>query len=213
MDMKAILDRITARRTALGLSETGLSLQAGSRDLIRNWRRALERDQDISARHDSLDAIAKALSVSTAWLVGEADATPQATAAPQGMAEPAEPFVFAPQPVRDSDPQGFLRAIWGRAVTTPATYRLAAALPAFALGVGDVLIADLGRLPQPGELALVTIINDATATSITTVRRYLPPYLSGGVMDADNPPLRIDQPGVTVRYPIVGSLRGLPTSI
>jgi transcriptional regulator with XRE-family HTH domain len=213
MDMKAILDRITARRTALGLSETGLSLQAGSRDLIRNWRRALERDQDISARHDSLDAIAKALKVSTAWLVGEAEPAAPTPAAPPGMAEPAEPFTFAPQPVRDSDPQGFLRAIWGRAVTTPATYRLAAALPAFALGVGDVLIADLGRLPQPGELALVTIINEATATSITTVRRYLPPYLAGGASDADNPPLRIDQPGVTVRYPIVGALRGLPTSI
>lgn len=207
MEMKAVLDRITARREALGMSEAALSAQAGSRDLIRNWRRALDKGQDINARHDSLEAIARALNVTVAWLTTDAADRPAQAA---GMAETAAPYTIAPQAVAPDDPQAILRALWGRVATTPATFRLAAALPAFGLGAGDVLVADLARLPQPGELALVTMTEDDTASAATMVCRYLPPFLTGGSMTDETQPLRVDRPGVTVRYPIIGALRGLP---
>ena len=211
MEMKAVLDRITARREALGMSEAALSARAGSRDLIRNWRRAMDKGQDINARHDSLEAIARALNVTVAWLTDDAaPPTADRSAQANGMAETAAPYAIAPQPVTPDDPQAILRALWGRVATTPATFRLAAALPAFGLGAGDVLVADLARLPQPGELALVTMTEDDTASAATMVCRYLPPFLTGGSMTDETQPLRVDRPGVTVRYPIIGALRGLP---
>lgn len=85
-----------------------------------------------------------------------------------------------------------------------------------ALGMSEAALSaragsrDLARLPQPGELALVTITEDDTASAATMVCRYLPPFLTGGSMTDETQPLRVDRPGVTVRYPIIGALRGLP---
>lgn len=213
MQMQAILDRITRRREELGLSEAAVAQKGGSRDLIRNWRRALDRGQTISARYDSLTSIARALHVSVDWLMhgtGEAEAAP-ARSTPPGLSEPVTPFTLAPHATREDDPQASLRAIFGKTATTPGLFRINRNLPAFELAKGDVVLADLARLPEPGEIAVVTVSDDETAAATTMICRYLPPYLTLGKIGPSVPTLRIDDPGVTVRYPVVGSIRGIPT--
>lgn len=212
MQMQAILDRIALRREELGLSEAAVAQKGGSRDLIRNWRRALDKGQAINARYDSLTSIAAALHVSIDWLMhgtGEA-ATPPQDAKATGMAEPVTPFTFTPNATRADDPQGALRAIFGKTATTPGLFRIHKNLPAFELASGDVVLADLARLPEPGEIALVSVTDEETAASTTMVCRYLPPYLTMGKIGPSVPMLRIDDPRVTVRHPVVGSIRGIP---
>lgn len=212
MQMQAILDRITGRREELGLSESAVAQKGGSRDLIRNWRRALDKGQAISARYDSLAAIAKALHVSTEWLIhGNGDpGAPPPPPGPPGMAEGVTPFTLSPKATKADDPLGPLRAIFGKTAATPGLFRIHKNLPAFELAKGDVVLADLARLPEPGEIAIVRIIDDTTADATTLVCRYLPPYLTMGKIGPDVPMLRIDDPGVTVRHPVVGSIRGIP---
>ena len=129
---------------------------------------------------------------------------------PQGFSDAATPFTFQEQPVTVGSSQPTLRAIFGNSAQTPATYRIEVDLPAFGLIAGDVIIVDLGRLPTPGELAIVSLFDDDSASSTTSLHRFLPPYLQSGTINPSDALLRIDQPGVTVRYPVIGSLRGVP---
>jgi transcriptional regulator with XRE-family HTH domain len=212
MQMQAILDRISDRREELGLSESAVAQKGGSRDLIRNWRRAMDKGQDISARYDSLTAIARALQVNVDWLIHGVGQTPEPPMTPPtpGMAEQATPFTLAPNPTRADDPLAALRAIFGKTAVTPGLFRVNKNLPAFEFAKGDVVMADLARLPEPGEITLVSVADDETATSTTMICRYLPPYLATGKIGPHVPTLRIDDPGVTVRHPVVGSIRGIP---
>lgn len=125
-----------------------------------------------------------------------------------GFADATAPFEFREHPADIHDPQRAWRSLFGTAAATPASFVLLTAQPGFGLLQGDVLICDMARVPRPGELALVTITDEDTASSVTTLRRYLPPYLPSCDI-SDNPPLRTDHPGVTVRYPVIGSIRGL----
>jgi hypothetical protein len=210
MQMQAILDRITARLTELGLTESAVSAKGGSRDLIRNWRRALEKGHAINARHDSLGKIAAALHVSEEWLIhGKGSVTAKRPPTP-GLAEAATPFTLHTHASRADDPQGALRAIFGKTATSPALFRINTDLPGFELAKGDVVLTDLARLPAAGEIALVQITDEETASATTMVCRYLPPFLVAGGIGTQVQTIRIDDPGVTVRYPVVGSIRGIP---
>ena len=145
-------------------------------------------------------------------LAGSTALLPPIAYHPTGLSEPsAAPFEFQEHPTAIDDPQRPWRALFGDAADTPASFRLLQDHHGFGLLRGDVLICDMARVPRPGELALVTIIDDETASSVTSLRRYLPPYLASCDI-SDSPPLRTDQPGVTVRYPVVGSIRGLSPS-
>lgn len=208
--MQAILDRITTRLNELGLSESAVSTKGGSRDMIRNWRRALEKGHATNARHDSLAKIATALQVSEEWLIHGRAAVAAAAEPNPGMAEMATPFTLQPHASRADDPQGALRAIFGQAASTPALFRINTDLPGFDLSAGDVVLTDLARLPAAGEIALVQVTDDETASAVTMVCRFLPPFLIAGGTGQQVQTLRIDDPGVTVRHPVVGSIRGIP---
>lgn len=134
---------------------------------------------------------------------------PITTRGNQGMAEAATPYTFKAFDVDPDATQPALRAIFGNAAATPATYQLGIDLPAFALVAGDILLVDLSRLPEPGELALVTHFDEDSASSKTTINRYFPPYLQSGDLNPTRPPVRVDQAGVTVRHPVIGSMRGI----
>lgn len=205
MNLERILDRISEKAGQLGLSDSQLSLQAGSKEVIRNWRRAVRRGESISPKHENLAAIAAAIGVTSDWLIngtgGDAALIP-------GLAEGTTSYTPQAFPADKSDPQGLMRMVFGPAVQTPATYKLGVGLPGFGLAAGDVLIMDMARLPDPGELALIRVYDDADGSS-STIRRFLPPYLAAGLAPDDGPVMRIDQPGVTVLYPVIGSIRGL----
>jgi len=137
---------------------------------------------------------------------GSAPLMPQNRVA-AGFAEAATPFEFQEYDTKPDDPQRTWRALFGNRAATPASFRLLGDHHGFGLSSGDILICDLARVPRPGELALVSIIDEEGASSLTRLCRYLPPYLTSS--DFSEAPLRIDQPGVTVRCPVIGSVRGL----
>lgn len=209
MNIKDLLLRIDEKAKPLGLTDSQLSLMAGGRDMVRNWRRAAAQGKDTGTRTGSLEGIAKGLGVSLEWLTTGA-AIERAVLQDSGFSEAATPYEIASYPIKDNDPQGQLRSIYGPAATTPATFKLTMSLPAFALVTDDVLVVDLARVPSPGDLALVTITDETTTETQTVVRRYLPPYLAGGMLIDTDKPMRMDQTGVTVRYPVIGVMRGLP---
>lgn len=209
MNIKDLLQRIDAKAKPLGLTDTQLSLMAGGRDLVRNWRRAAAQGKDTGTRTGSLEGIAKGLGVTLEWLTTGYSEERTAVQS-NGFSEAATPYEIANFPIKDDDPQRALRSIYGPAATTPATFKLTMSLPAFALVANDVLVVDLARVPSPGDLTLVTILDEATTETQTVIRRYLPPYLAGGTLIDTDKPMRTDQFGVTVRYPVVGIMRGLP---
>lgn len=211
MDLSAVLRRIAERGAALSLSESAISGRAGSKDMIRNWRRSVESGTPLNVKLASLDAVARELGVTTEWLIRgegpqERPGRPPADRA-SGFSDQAVPFTF---PVRPADPQGpqpALAAVFGPG--SLAGYRIAVDLPAFSLCAGDVLVADMSRLPTTGELAVARLIDEGDGTAQTLVVRYLPPFLPGGRLASDANLWRIDQPGMTVRFPVIGSIRGV----
>lgn len=71
MNMQEILNRIDERLAATGLSDAKASSMAtGSKDTIRNWRRAIDRGQEPGATIGSLGKLADVLQCQLPWLVG-----------------------------------------------------------------------------------------------------------------------------------------------
>ena len=88
---------------------------------------------------------------------------------------------------------------------TLATWQLIGSAEGFHLLPRDILVVDLSRLPDPGDLALVQVFDDDTATAVTVLRRYLPPWLCPH--DLQQPMMRVDDARVTVKHPVVGTIR------
>lgn len=215
MDIASILARIDEVRARADLNDTQISRAAGgSEDLLRNWRRKAREGGKGGVNAKTLSAVADVLGVSAAWLMtGDgSQASLDSTAAQHGLSETAEPFRFQSASTNPDDPLHILRALYGTRTSSPATFALKGALPSFGLLSGDILVVDLARLPEPGEIAIVTISDDDAGTSTTTVRRYMPPFLVPGTADNVLDFIKMDMPGVQVRHPVIGSLRGIETA-
>lgn len=212
MNISDILARIDARRAEIGMSERNLAVVAGSADTIRNWRRAARDGRQISPRLATLEALAAELRVSVDYLTSPSTepVTPRNPEKPtRGFREGAVPFEVRATATPDDAPDHLLRQIFGAKARTPSSLKLLVDLPAFGLLANDVVVIDLARLPEPGELALVTIADDGTGTSASGVFRYLPPFLAAGDARQASDLLRLDQPGVTARAAVIGSIRGI----
>lgn len=186
------------------MSARAASLQAGlSSDAIRNWDRRLasgKPNPGISIA--SLEAVAKAIKVDLKWLLGDVSLGTPATPI-MGLAEDAQPY-NAPA-LTESDPIRTLFANRGR--NAAITHRAAIDLPAFGIGAGDLIVCDLSRLPEPGEVAIAVSMNTDTGTSHTIVRRYAPPFLLGADT-LKTPVVELANSGLDVRHPIIGVIRG-----
>lgn len=180
---------------------------AGSKDVLGNWRRAAAKGKELHPRLETIAEMAHGLGVPLHVLTGDEHSAPATNAA--GFHEAAAAYDLQPYPVADEDPQRVIRAIFGPRAITPATYQVGEPMPAFQLEAGDVLSCDMARLPNPGELALVNRFEDGLDHQVTEVRRYLPPYLLSGACASNPDIVRIDAPGVAVRFPVIGSIRGL----
>jgi hypothetical protein len=191
-----------------------VSLRAGlSGDGLRNWKRKTkDGSTDGAINVLTLSKVAEVLGVSREWLLTgiEHDRSVQH---PPGLQDSATPFDFVPSKPPNADMAARntapLHAIFGGDVGTPGTYRVANSLAGFGCQTGDILILDLARLPHAGELAIVSMFDDAAGTGVTLLRRYLPPYLLSGETDLQPEFLRVDNPGITVRYPVIGLIRGV----
>lgn len=213
-DSKDIPRRLKAIRNRAKLSVRAMAERAGMSPSGYSHYETASRFKDDYLPMGVAMQIAKALENTPAdpsEVIALAGATSdhkpaQTTAA--GFSEETTPYEFNEHPTKPDDPQRPFRALFGNAIVTPSTYLLHDTHHGFGLFRGDILVCEMARVPRPGELVLVTIIDEDTAHSATTVRRYLPPYLASCDI-SDNPPLRMDQPGVTARYPVIGSIRGI----
>lgn len=158
----------------------------------------------------TLTKIAAALEVDVSAITGQSVAMiPARVSTPSGLAESAIPFAFQAHQIAIGRNQNPLHAIFGPDVVNAATFRVSAHQTAFGYLPGDILIADISRLPVVGEICVVTVADDETAISATHLRRYLPPFLAAGDPADVDQLLLIDGPGVTVRYPVIGMIRGI----
>lgn len=209
--MQAI-ERIRKNLAALiaerGTTEAALSKKAtlghtGVRDILTG--------KSQNPTHRTLTKIAAALEVDVGQITGEAVATVplRNMADVAGLAEGAVPYEFTARAPKSGSNQGLLQAIFGGDLSNPATYRVTSHQPAFGYLAGDILVADLSRLPLTGEVCLVTIADDDTAAAATEIMRYLPPHLLPGDPSRPDQIRRVDAPGVIVRHPVVGMLRGI----
>lgn len=197
MDIIGILNRIDEQAKVLGLSDRSVSLNAGlSSDGIRNWKRRSDGRSGMNMK--SLEKVARTLNVSLNWLLyGDDDQ-------PTGFSDEVAYFNFMPQP--GADP---IASLFGATARNPAvTHRAQIALPDFAIASGDLLVCDLSRTPIAGEIAIATVLDIATGTSSTIIRRYLPPYLLAGNSGPTSDFVKIDPETMTLRHPIIGSIRG-----
>lgn len=204
MNIKAIITRIEQRLAELNLSPRAASIKAGlSADAIRNWqRRAASNQEGASLTASSLEAIARALGVDAAWLMDGRDDTGSARK-PTGFSEDATPFQGKVDGA--ADPIKGLYAAQARHASI--THRALGDLPAFGICAGDLIVCDLSRLPQPGEVAVAVAIDTNTGTSQTMIRRYSPPYLlSGDGLRLET--VEIATSGLDIRFAVVGIIRG-----
>jgi transcriptional regulator with XRE-family HTH domain len=167
MNIRTLVDRIAIRCRELGLSETELSRAIGSKETIRNWRRAANAGKDMSPQMKNIEQVAALLDTSVGWLTGASD-SPTATT---GFAEPTvEPFRFS-EPV--------LGDILTRFIAPDAracdTYRASESFPGFAVARGDLIVTELGGGQQNGDIVVVTMTQDHT--SETTLRRLVGNWL------------------------------------
>ena len=86
-------DRLKARMSATGLNQRSLALAAGlHEDRVRNILRGRSRNP----RADTVDALAQALGVPAAWLLGQS-AAPQPPSPVSGIAESARTMATIPE--------------------------------------------------------------------------------------------------------------------
>lgn len=199
MNNAAIVARIKERLKETGQSAAAVSIEAGgSKDLIRNWLRGVEEGKRFKIQQDNLEAVANSLGVSYTWLVYGSDAGADA----RGMSE--ELASFSPKPHQVDA----VRALFAdTARHAQVMLRLALDLPGLGLATGDTVVTDLSREPAPGDLVAAHVNRDGAVR--TVIRRFLPPYLLACDQTHDREPLRADDPSVTLRYPIIGLIRGL----
>lgn len=204
MDTAAILDRITRRIADMGLSAQAVSVKAGlSKDGIRNWQRRAESGAGMNM--SSLTQVAEVLGVPVDWLLngGQPPAPPAHNGGPPGLADEACPFTGTTQDIAAA-----VRTLFGGAGrNVSVTHRASAWLPDLGIAPGDLIVCDLARLPEPGELAIVTAQDEDHATSASLIRRYLPPWLVPSGPPGSSPPVQVSTPGIAVRHPVVGIIR------
>jgi transcriptional regulator with XRE-family HTH domain len=212
-----ITDRLKALRNRAGLSVRDLAQRAGMSSSGYMHYENPERFKDetlplaqarlfaaaLEGTGVTADEVMALTGIPARNLVSEKTAT--------AFAEGAKPYIVTTQEHRTDLPQPLLGSLFGTNAVSPSSYLLTESLPAFAMNQGDVVVVDLARLPQPGEVSLVSIFDDDHATESHEVMLYLPPYLSSG-RAGNQPLLRVDDNRISVRHPVVGLLRGLPSS-
>lgn len=206
--IEKIRQNIADQLVEKGTNETAVAKKAG---LGHTAVRDILTGKSNNPTQGTLAKIAAALQIDIGAITGQPAAMiPTRTVATiGGLSESAAPYAFRPHPVPQGSNQSPLIAIFGPTLSTPATYRVGTHQISFGYLPGDILVADMSRLPTTGDICLVTLADDNTATSTTHLRRYLPPFLAAGDPADPDQLLRVDSPGVTVRYPIVGMIRGI----
>ena len=200
----------TSFRAALieALEHSGSSLRqiATRADVSYDQLKKLLQKPDATTNVESAVKVAGAFGMGLdAFLEGKAGklADPPAPDRFEGLAEECTPFIAAP-----AQDQAVRAMFAGRAQHPQILLQQRTDLPGLGLRRVDLVVIDLGREPARGDLVALHVTEGTT--SRTVLRLHLSPWLLASDAQLDNPPLRDDDPGVTIRYPVVGIVRGLP---
>lgn len=190
--------RLKELRTGMGLTQEEMSDRLGISVGLYNGLETGKRRMNA----DYIEAAAAIFGIRPAALIDDPETGPDASGA-GGFAEQAEPWDASP------GTRNAVAGIYADVARNPAAvHRATVDLPAFGVQAGDLLVCDLSRLPQPGDLAVLTISDPGTDNSHTLIRRFVPPFLLPGTVQMQGDPELADNPNVTPRYPVVGIIRG-----
>ncbi len=158
-------------------------------------------------KRDVATNYAQAFRVSVAWLMfGQGAMTSLDELHPPphaGVSEDAVAYIAPTKTQADLVRSAFAQG--GRHATI--THRAAVTLPDLLIAAGDLLICDLSRQPEPGEIALVSV-EDGSGEMSYLIRRFLPPFLWAAPQAPHDPLLQTEHPAISVRHPVVGIIRG-----
>jgi hypothetical protein len=122
---------------------------------------------------------------------------PSAPAAFRGLAEDAVPF-----DAKGADPEvvaAIKALIGGRKAADPWTMK-SRALEQRGFLIGDVVIVDLGRRPEAGDMVCAQVYDWRRAAAETVMRLYEPPYLVAASLDESlRRPLVVDNEQVIIK--------------
>lgn len=201
MDIKALMKRIEERAAELDKSIRAVSIEAtNSPDTIRNWQRKVKTGEAFSMRQASLQAVADALGVELQWLLtGSFDML--------GLENHSMPEETTEYKVKPNQSEA-VRAIFAQtAIRAEVARQMTVNMPSLGLANGDLLVCDLGRDARVGDTVLVHV-QDGKADGSTLARRWYSPWLLAYDTALDQDPLRDDEQGVKILYPVIGSIRG-----
>lgn len=123
--------------------------------------------------------IAGELGVSVDWLLGAGDpAAPEA--AVSGFAEESQASEWLPPPRAPGDNRPELLDVLRGLLppdARPAYLKANVTLPGIAVLAGDLVIIEMKRPPERGEIVAVQRVDEATASAVTVFRRWLDPWL------------------------------------
>lgn len=197
--MTTLHDRLKRVVADSGRSHRNISLAAG---LAAGTLSDILKNTDRSPSVLNIIALAKTLGVSASWLIeGQGDnALAGFSENETAPWEPPEPSGQRP----DLDYRRLTQLLSPNA-RSPATLRLARDAAGFGLYQNDILVVDLNRPAQPGDLVIAQVADLGTGEASTALRRYLPPYL---VSDTPNDEaLMADGVRTSIMGPITSSFR------
>lgn len=209
--MHDILERITLRSAELGTNDTALSRTAGSKDLIRNWRRSLAKDQPINAKMVSLEALASALEVPLQWLIDGTGYANKPHPSPRlsGFSESVANLWIPHQNVETIS----LAKQLAPNVKHPQFFKMTQPEIFLGLLIGDVLVVEANHQAKYGDLVIVNTYDEAGEAEATLVRRWFPPYLFSCNPNEKSATIILDDTGRAAIFGTVeASFRSSPSS-
>ena len=198
--MPTLRDRLKRTMDQHGLTARQLSLAAGlNKGYVGDVLAHPERSPSVAA----IEGIARVLHVSPGGLV-EGDSVRRGMG--ESHARPWEPATPGQRP----DLAAFHRQL-ARGLTPdarqPATLELTRGFPTFGYLAGDVVVIDLKRAPQDGDLVVCTLMDWESGAQTTLVRLWLDPFLVSADPNDPQPKLVHDGQRVAVKGPILASFR------
>lgn len=192
-------DRLKKIVDESGRSHRSISLAAGLApgtlsDILKNF--------DRSPSVASVTALANTLGVSVSWLIdGHGDN------AIRGFSESDTTPWIAPEPKGQRPDLDYRRLaqMLSPNARNADTLRLARNAAGFGLYRNDILVVDLKRPAEPGDLVIAQVADLESGEATTALRRYLPPYLVSD--QPDSPALMADGVRTSIMGPVTASFR------
>lgn len=191
----SIANNIRRYREALSLSQPQLAQRAGvSQQLISQ----IERGENTTTK--KLPQIARALEVPMTLLDPSFSDIPTETNY-RGLSE-GDASLWVAQAKPDSastlDQHDLLVAMTPN-IETRQFYRCERARPSVGLLPADIIIADAKTPPVIGDLVIANLADPETATSVTLIRRFYPPWLVPSAEDDPKSVVSIDSANIVAK--------------